>query len=436
MAADTVDPRLDARAGLRFRSAGFLAFAALVLVSLPIFWLGFGSLVAAWSTAEYSHGPLIPFISLYLLLRELRKDTAPTAPARDIWPGVAVIGAALLIAVAGNLMLVADIVTYAFILWVGGVVLCIFGWQRGRTHWAPVLHLIFMLPLPQILYWKLTILLQLISSVVGVWIVSLAGVPVFLDGNIIDLGVYKLQVAEACSGLRYLFPILSFSYIFAILYRGPVWHKVVLLLAAAPVAVLMNSFRIGVIGVLINSYGIEQAEGFLHFFEGWVIFLACVGLLFLLAIALQRTSRDPKPLAETIDLNTGELTSVFSRIFAIRISRGLISAAAITAVVSAGWQPCPPRNAPTPRATHSCFSQGSSAVGRRTPSRLTKGSNKSWPRTITSTRCSAPPPRKNMSRYSWPFMKTRHRATAFTRPRFACPSAAGRFSAWTNLASI
>ncbi len=348
MAADTVDPRLDARAGLRFRSAGFLAFAALVLVSLPIFWLGFGSLVAAWSTAEYSHGPLIPFISLYLLLRELRKDTAPTAPARDIWPGVAVIGAALLIAVAGNLMLVADIVTYAFILWVGGVVLCIFGWQRGRTHWAPVLHLIFMLPLPQILYWKLTILLQLISSVVGVWIVSLAGVPVFLDGNIIDLGVYKLQVAEACSGLRYLFPILSFSYIFAILYRGPVWHKVVLLLAAAPVAVLMNSFRIGVIGVLINSYGIEQAEGFLHFFEGWVIFLACVGLLFLLAIALQRTSRDPKPLAETIDLNTGELTSVFSRIFAIRISRGLISAAAITAVVSAGWLALPAAERTTP----------------------------------------------------------------------------------------
>ena len=99
------------------------------------------------------------------------------------------------------------------------------------------------------------------------------GVPVYLDGNVIDLGVYKLQVAEACSGLRYLFPIMSFSYVFAVLYRGPVWHKLVLLLSAVPIAVLMNSVRIGIIGVLVDRYGIGQAEGFLHFFEGWVIFL-------------------------------------------------------------------------------------------------------------------------------------------------------------------
>nr|WP_231040479.1 archaeosortase/exosortase family protein [Bacillus velezensis] len=88
-----------------------------------------------------------------------------------------------------------------------------------------------MLPLPQILYWELTIALQLISSELGVWLIRLADIPVFLEGNIIDLGVYKLQVADACSGLRYLFPILSFSYLMAILYRGPFWHKAVLFCA-------------------------------------------------------------------------------------------------------------------------------------------------------------------------------------------------------------
>ena len=180
------------------------------------------------------------------------------------------LAAGLGLALLGNLMHVGDIVAYAFILWVSGVVLTGFGWARGRTHQLPVLHLIFMLPLPQILYWKLTTLLQAVSSVVGVWFVELAQIPVYLDGNVIDLGVYKLQVAEACSGLRYLFPILSFSYLFSILYRGPVWHKAVLLLSAAPIAVLMNSVRIGIIGILVNSYGIEQAEGFLHVFEGWV----------------------------------------------------------------------------------------------------------------------------------------------------------------------
>lgn len=316
---------------------GFAGVCLLFLASVPIFWLGFKSLGAAWSTAEYSHGPLIPIISLYLFLRELRKAPMPLTNVSDRWPGIIVIGIALAIAFVGNLMQVADIVTYAFVIWVGGVVLTSFGWARGKTHWKPVLHLIFMLPLPQILYWKLTVFLQTVSSVVGVWFVSVAGVPVFLEGNIIDLGVYKLQVAEACSGLRYLFPILSFSYLFAILYRGPFWHKAVLLLAAAPITVLMNSFRIGVIGVLVNQYGIEQAEGFLHFFEGWVIFLACVGLLFLMAIGLQKLTADPKPLADTIDLDFEGFGQIMSRIFVIRGSVALLSVALLTGAASAAW---------------------------------------------------------------------------------------------------
>ena len=117
----------------------------------------------------------------------------------------------LVLGIFGNLVQIPDIVTYALIIWVGGVVLTGFGWERGKQHQLPVLHLIFMLPLPQFIYWKLTIVLQLISSELGVWFIQLAGIPVFLEGNVIDLGVYKLQVAEACSGLRYLFPCLLYT---------------------------------------------------------------------------------------------------------------------------------------------------------------------------------------------------------------------------------
>jgi exosortase D (VPLPA-CTERM-specific) len=171
----------------------------------------------------------------------------------------------------------------------------------------------------------------------GVWFISLAGVSVFLEGNVIDLGVYKLQVAEACSGLRYLFPILSFSYLFSILYRGPLWHKAVLLLSAAPLTVLMNSFRIGVIGVLVDRYGIEQAEGFLHFFEGWVIFLACISILFGMAVALQRLTPNPLPLSEAIDSDTAGFGPILARILAIRGSTVLALAAALTLAVSLVW---------------------------------------------------------------------------------------------------
>jgi exosortase D (VPLPA-CTERM-specific) len=303
---------------------GFALFVLFVVGSVTVFQFGLRSLLSAWGTPEYSHGPLIPVISLYLFLRELRR--APAVDPRDRvvrWPGVMVTGLGLCLALVGNLVQIPDIVTYAFIVWVMGLVLICFGWDRGKTHWAPVLHLVFMLPLPQFLYWQLTIFLQGVSSVLGVWFIDAAGIPVYLDGNIIDLGVYKLQVAEACSGLRYLFPILSFSYLFAILYRGPMWHKAVLLLSAAPITVFMNSFRIGVIGVLVNFYGIEHAEGFLHFFEGWVIFLACVGILFAMAIALQRLTPNPLPLSEAIDLDTDGLAPIAARVLAIRPSAAL-----------------------------------------------------------------------------------------------------------------
>jgi len=325
-------------------SPGFVLFGALILASIPVFWFGFLSLGRAWATPEYSHGPIIPLISLYLFLRELHHAPSPSPRGiPDRRPGLAVIAISMLLAVLGNLAGIADIVTYALILWVFGVTLVGFGWDRGRTHWAPVLHLVFMLPLPQFFYWKLTIFLQGISSELGVWFVSLAGVPVFLDGNIIDLGVYKLQVAEACSGLRYLFPILSFSYLFAILYRGPLWHKAILLLSAAPLTVLMNSVRIGIIGVLVNAYGIQHAEGFLHFFEGWVIFLTCIGILFGLAMGLQMLRRDRLPIGERIDLDFDGFTSHLPRILRLPASPGLVGALIITSAVSAAFVLTPSR---------------------------------------------------------------------------------------------
>jgi len=315
-------------------------------VSLPVFWLGMESLGAAWMTPEYSHGPLIP---LYLFLRELRQ-----APAHDLaapvnrWPGIVVIGIGLALGIFGNLVRIPDVVTYALIVWVGGVVLTGFGWQRGRRHQLPVLHLVFMLPLPQFVYWQLTIFLQLVSSELGVWFIQLAGIPVFLEGNVIDLGVYKLQVAEACSGLRYLFPILSFSYLFAILYRGPFWHKAVMFLMAAPLTIFMNSFRIGMIGVLVNSYGIGQAEGFLHFFEGWVIFGACIGILFLMAVLLQRLTPSPLGLRDTIDMDLDGLGAQASRFLSIAPARGIAIATALSLVITAAFllTPAPERVVP------------------------------------------------------------------------------------------
>jgi exosortase D (VPLPA-CTERM-specific) len=326
-----------------FATWGMFWLIIAVLGAALFFHTGLDALLRAWQLPEYSHGPLIPILSLLLFLRQLKTVPVTQGDIRDRWVGVLVVLLAVAFGTVGKLANISDIVAYSVIVWVGGIILISFGWKIGHHLWPPVLHLIYMLPLPDTLYYKMSTWLQFISSELGVWFLGLLSVPVFLDGNIIDLGVYKLHVAEACSGLRYLFPILSFSYIFAVLYRGPMWHKAVLLISAAPITVLMNSVRIALAGYIVNSYGTDWVEGFTHFFEGWVIFVSCIVLLFLLARIMLFLHPTKMGLAEALDLDTDGLAAQAARITLVRPSAALISAALILLTASALWQVVPER---------------------------------------------------------------------------------------------
>ena len=261
--------------------SGVLAIAAFAFV----FRDGLIYMIERWDQEEYSHGSLIPIISLFLIWQ--KKDALAALGAgtpaigRAAWLGVAIILCGILIGLLGELSTIYLIIQYGFLLTILGVAVSLVGLHGLRLIWAPLLYLVFMVPLPSFLYANLSAELQLISSELGVAFVRWFNVPVFLEGNVIDLGIYKLQVVEACSGLRYLFPLMSFGYLSAYLYRGPVWHRVVLFLSTIPITIVMNSFRISVIGVAVDRWGIEMAEGALHFFEGWVVFMACVAILFI-----------------------------------------------------------------------------------------------------------------------------------------------------------
>ncbi len=308
------------------------------------FWDGVDALLTAWARPEYSHGPLIPILSALLFLRQLKEFPPEPGPKRNRWAGVLVVFAAITLGALGKLANISDLVAYATIIWIGGILLISFGWDTGKYFWPPVVHLVYMLPLPDTIYYKMTTWLQFISSEIGVWFLRLLAVPVFLDGNIIDLGVTKLHVAEACSGLRYLFPILSFSYIFAVLYKGPMWHKAVLLIAAVPITVLMNSVRIGIAGYIVNNYGLEWVDGFSHFFEGWVIFLACILFLFGLARLMLFLHPQKMSLAEALDLDTDGVFEQFTRLRLTRASTAMVSAAVVMVAASIAWQALPERS--------------------------------------------------------------------------------------------
>lgn len=322
---------------------GLVWLAIATIAAGAFFYPGLDALLVAWQLPEYSHGPLIPLLSALLFLRQLKEVPPRPGALPDRWPGVAVVMLALLVGTLGRLAGISDIVAYATIIWVGGILLISFGWDRGKHMWPPVLHLVYMLPLPGVLYYKLSTWLQFVSSELGVWFLKLLTVPVFLEGNVIDLGVTKLHVAEACSGLRYLFPILSFSYIFAVLYRGPMWHKAILLISAVPITVLMNSVRIAIAGYIVNRWGLDWVEGFTHFFEGWVIFVACVALLFLLArILLVFHPRKPG-LVDALDLETAGLAAQLGRLRLVQPSAALITAALVMVAAVLAWQALPER---------------------------------------------------------------------------------------------
>jgi exosortase D (VPLPA-CTERM-specific) len=171
-----------------------------------------------------------------------------------------------------------------------------------------LLLLALAIPLPYYLQVALTSELQLVSSRLGVLAIAAMGIPVFLEGNLIDLGTYKLQVLEACSGLSYLFPLLSFAVMCACLFRGSAWQRAFIVLLAVPITILMNSLRIAVAGLLVDGYGPATAEGFIHNFEGWLVFVVSLALLFgAMALLVRLGSGPARTLQEALDLGIPEL---------------------------------------------------------------------------------------------------------------------------------
>ena len=293
---------------------GWAAFAVLVALLIvaaypSLEWM----VVHEWFGAEeYSHAVLIPLIAAYLVRQRADVFDDPTPPQGHAF-GVLLLAAGCAAVLVGNLSTVHAITQYGFVIGVFGALGATFGNTVLRGLAVPLMVLVFMIPLPNFLYQPLSSQLQLYSSEIGVALIRSFGISVFLHGNVIDLGSYQLQVLEACNGLRYLFPLASLGFLFGYLYRGPVWQRVVLVAASAPITIALNSFRIAVIGVTVERWGVAAAEGFLHEFEGWVVFAACVALLLALARALALTNGYRGPLWGAFTIALGPVPATFRR---------------------------------------------------------------------------------------------------------------------------
>lgn len=255
----------------------WLFIASLVLAFVAYFG-GLTELVTRWNKQEeYGHGYFIPLIAVWFLWH--RKEALAQSVSAPSWLGPALVFVGAVGLLLGELTAIYVLIQFGFILTLMGLVLALGGFSLLKVSILPILFLMFAIPLPYFIDAQLSWRLQILSSQLGVGFLRLLGTSVFLEGNVIDLGVYKLQVVEACSGLRYLYPLLSIGFLMAYMYKAAFWKKAVIFLSTIPITVIMNSARIAMVGVLVNQWGSDQAEGFVHYFEGWIIFMICLLIL-------------------------------------------------------------------------------------------------------------------------------------------------------------
>jgi exosortase D (VPLPA-CTERM-specific) len=263
----------------------------LALGVLLIYWQVLYNLFQQLAADEdFSYGLLLPLVSAYLVY--LKWDELRRRPWRPSWLGLIFLALALMLLVSGKLVTEYYSMRLSFVIFTGGLIWLLGGWDIIRLLAIPLVLLILMLPLPGIITSTLTLPLQLISSRLAAGILQALGYPLVLEGNVIDLGVRQLQVVAACSGLRYILSLLALGIIYCYFYQRTVWKAAVLLIALIPAAILANALRVAAMGVYPSLQ-----EGFWHGFTGWLIFVFCFSILALLNGALNRLQTRVAPVS-------------------------------------------------------------------------------------------------------------------------------------------
>ncbi len=265
-----------------FIQAGVLIFSFAVLYRHTI-----SALIRDWSIDDnYSHGFLIPFITVYMIWqkKETLSGIIPEPSSRGlllILPGIA-------LHIAGNIGAELFTMRFSIIILLWGLLLYLFGKTVFRELFIPVSYLIFMIPIPAILWNKLAFPLQLFAATLTTELIYGIGIPVLREGNVLHLANTSLEVVDACSGLRSLTSLLALSAAFAYISSLKNISKWILFFSAIPIAVAVNIIRLTVTAMMAHWIGAETAQGFLHDMSGMVVFILAFVLLFAVSALLTK----------------------------------------------------------------------------------------------------------------------------------------------------
>ena len=251
----------------------------IVLLALIFLYFPFlVKLVEDWGTNDdYSHGYFIPFLTLYFIY--CMRDELKKIAIKPCNLGLLVILAGLGQLVVGKIGSEFFLQRTSLLVVLLGIALFLLGWQYFKMLFLPLAYLIFMIPLPAIIWNKIAFPMQLFSSYLTEQVVSSLGIPIYREGNVMHLAQTTLEVVAACSGLRSLVTMFALSGALALLSTLSAKKKVILFFAAAPIAIFANIVRLTATALMATEIGAAAAQGFLHEFSGIVVFVLGMGLL-------------------------------------------------------------------------------------------------------------------------------------------------------------
>lgn len=255
-----------------------LQLGLILLAFLALYFPFIQTLVRDWDTNQnYSQGYFIPFVAAFMVWW-IREDLARIELKPSNW-GLAIITLGLLQLFVAKVGSEYFLQRTSMIVVLFGIALFLFGGRFTKAVWLPLAYLIFMIPLPAIIWNRIAFPMQLFASALTEDVVQLIGIPILREGNVLHLAQTSLEVVDACSGLRSLVNILGLAVGLGFLMNKEAWKRWALFLAAFPIAVVVNIIRLSGTAVLASRYGGDVARGFLHDFSGWIVFVAGIALL-------------------------------------------------------------------------------------------------------------------------------------------------------------
>jgi exosortase len=268
-------PELTLMQQLRsFGWQGAVLVAVLIGLYYPVLW----RLVRQWyEDGDYSHGFLVPILSAYLIWQ--RRDKLAEVVRKPSNSGLLVVLFALALLFLGSLGAELFLTRISILLTICGLIVYFSGWRLLRAMSFPLAFLLFAIPIPVLIYNEIVFPLQFIASRFATSVLEMLNLfPIMREGNVLIMPGMRLEVVEACSGIRSLMSLLALAAGYGYLAEKSVAVRWFLFLAMVPLAIVSNGTRVMITALMTNYIGPQAAEGFMHEFSGWVIFVVATVL--------------------------------------------------------------------------------------------------------------------------------------------------------------